>query len=78
LNEVVWTEPALVQLLAIRDYIGQFNPRAARHVADGLKRAGDSLANFPRRGRLVPKTDLRELITAYPYVTVITSTATPS
>jgi plasmid stabilization system protein ParE len=33
LNEVVWTEPALAHLAAIRAYIEQFNPRAAREVA---------------------------------------------
>jgi toxin ParE1/3/4 len=68
LNEVIWTEPALSQLRAIRAYIAQFNPRAARQVADGLKAAGDSLVLFPRRGRPVPRTNMRELVTTYPYV----------
>jgi toxin ParE1/3/4 len=49
-------------------YIEQFNPRAARHVADGLIEAGISLANFPHRGRRVPGTGLRELVTAHPHI----------
>lgn len=43
LTEVVWTEPALRHLEAIRVYILQFNPRAARDVATSLKALGDSL-----------------------------------
>jgi plasmid stabilization system protein ParE len=37
-------------------------------LADGLIAAGDSLADFAHRGRSVPNTDLRELVTAYPYI----------
>jgi addiction module RelE/StbE family toxin len=68
LSEVVWTEPALAQLAAIRAYIAQFNPRAAAHVAAGLRDAGNSLTHFPHRGRPVPRTDMRELVTVYPYI----------
>jgi toxin ParE1/3/4 len=68
LNEVVWTDPALDHLETIQVYIEQFNPRAARDVAEGLKAAGNSLVNFPHRGRLVRGTDMRELVTAYPYI----------
>lgn len=68
MTEVVWTEPALAHLQAIRLYIAQFNPKAAREVAASLKVLGDGLANFPYRGRLVPGTDKREIISPYPYV----------
>jgi toxin ParE1/3/4 len=68
LNEVVWSGTALAQLRFIRACIEQFNPRAARELADGLIAAGDSLVNFPLRGRPVPGTDLRELVTAHPYI----------
>jgi toxin ParE1/3/4 len=30
--------------------------------------AGNSLEHFLHRGRSVPRTDMRELVTAYPYV----------
>jgi toxin ParE1/3/4 len=43
-------------------------PRAAFQVAEGLYAAGDNLEHFPRRGRPVPRTNLRELVTSYPYV----------
>jgi toxin ParE1/3/4 len=68
LNKVVWSNAALAHLRFIRAYIEQFNPRAARELADGLIAAGNSLHHFPHRGRPVPGTDLRELVTAYPYI----------
>lgn len=45
-----------------------FNPRAAVRLAEGLLAAGDGLMNFPYRGRIVPSTGLRELVTDYPYI----------
>lgn len=68
MNEVIWTEPALAHLDAIRAYIHQFNPRAAREVAASLKALGDSLKNFPHRRRPVSGTAMRELISTYPYI----------
>lgn len=67
--EVVWAETALAHLRAIRSYIEQFNPKAARSVAANLKALGDSLRQFPYRGRPVPgKPRLREMLSAYPYI----------
>ena len=37
-------------------------------VARALRDAGDGLMHFPYRGRPVPGTDMRELVTSYPYV----------
>jgi toxin ParE1/3/4 len=68
LNTVVWSDQALARPRFIRASIEQFNPRAARDLADGLIAAGDSLKNFPHRGRIVPGTDKRKLVTAYPYI----------
>jgi toxin ParE1/3/4 len=65
---VVWTEPALDSIQRAYDYLFEFNPRAAAYVAESLRDAGDSLENFPHRGRPVPGTDMRELVTAYPYI----------
>ena len=65
---VVWTEPALRHLEAIRTYIAQFNPLAARDVAAGLTALGDSLNHFPQHGRPVRGTNMRELISTYPYI----------
>ncbi|HME24835.1 MAG TPA: type II toxin-antitoxin system RelE/ParE family toxin [Acetobacteraceae bacterium] len=68
MSDVIWSDPALANLEAIRIYLEQFNPRAARQLANSLVAAGNSLAQFPHRGRPVPGTDMRELVTAYPYI----------
>jgi plasmid stabilization system protein ParE len=66
--QVVWTKAALRGLWHAFDYLSEINPRAAAHLADSLLAAGDSLVNFPLRGRPVPKTAFRELLTVPPYV----------
>jgi plasmid stabilization system protein ParE len=68
LNKVVWSNTALAQIRFIRAYIEHFNPQAAQQLAAGLIEAGNSLMSFPHRGRVVPGTDKRELVTAYPYI----------
>jgi len=65
---VVWTFSALTDLEGIRRYIGNFNPDAARDMAERIIEAADSLATFPYRGRLVPGTPLRESTIARPYI----------
>ena len=37
-------------------------------MAAGLKASGDNLASFPHRGRAVRGTEMRELVSTYPYV----------
>jgi toxin ParE1/3/4 len=68
LNEVVWTELALANLQAIRVYLVQFNPRAARVVVANLRALGDSPSHFPHRGRQAGGTGLYEVVSTYPYV----------
>ena len=64
---VVWTREALANLELIRAYIEQFDPNAAVRLTAQLFAAGDSLRDFPRRGR--PSGDgVRELPTVPPYV----------
>jgi toxin ParE1/3/4 len=65
--QVVWNRLALANAVAIRDYIARFNGPAAERIAQRLKRAADSLADNPERGRLV-REDVRELIVVSPYV----------
>jgi toxin ParE1/3/4 len=65
---VVWTAAALRGVMHAYDYLAEFSSQAARHVAATLREAGDSLEHFPHRGRPVPSTDMRELVTAYPYI----------
>ena len=66
--QVQWTAAALRGVWHAYQYLDEFNPRAAMSLAESLLLAGDSLANFPHRGRLVPKTHYRELLTIPPYV----------
>ena len=65
--QVVWTHRAAADVLAIRAYIGQFNPLAAQRMALRLRAAGDSLADSPERGRMISNRR-RELVTVPPYL----------
>jgi addiction module RelE/StbE family toxin len=65
---VVWSPLALREIALIFDYLRDFNPRAAAEVSRALIAAGDSLATFPHRGRQIHSTEMRELMTAYPYI----------
>jgi plasmid stabilization system protein ParE len=64
---VVWSPASIIEIGHIRDYLADFNPRAAQAVAAALIGAGDSLAILPDRGRPVGD-GLRELTTVWPYV----------
>lgn len=68
MNQIVWAAYALGNVRAIRAYLAQFNPRAAETLAERLIAAGNSLALFPHRGRPVPGTDMRELVSVTPYI----------
>lgn len=65
---VVWTKTALRGVWRAYDYIFEFNPTAAGRMADALIAAGDSLETFPHRGRPVPGTGMRELVSVSPYI----------
>jgi plasmid stabilization system protein ParE len=58
---------ALEDLSAIRRHIAQDSPLAARRMALKLRRAGDSLSEFPDRGRKASRS-IRELAVIYPYL----------
>ena len=66
--QVIRTEPTRDAITRIFDDMFDFNPRAAMHVADTPRAAGDSLEVFPHRGRPVPGTGMRGLVTSYPYI----------
>ncbi len=65
---VIWSPSALRDIHHISSYIARFNRRAAEDLARELVAAGDSLDNFPQRGRPVHGTILREWTLVYPYV----------
>jgi plasmid stabilization system protein ParE len=63
---IEWTEPALEDLAAIRDYIGKDSRYYARRYVSRIFEAAAKLKDFPAMGRHVPeagaRTDVRELI----------------
>ncbi len=62
---VLWTEPALDDLTAIRNYIARDSETYATDFADSILAAVERLNEFPRMGRVVPEADsahIRELI----------------
>lgn len=62
---VRWAETALADLAAIRDYLNQHSPVAGRRFVEECFERAESLAQFPRRGRMTPEAsreDIRELI----------------
>lgn len=65
--DVVWSATALVELSEIRAYIAVFNPAAADRMVRRLLQAGNSLSDFPNRGRPAGN-GLREVATVPPYV----------
>lgn len=64
---VVWSEEALAHIEAIIAYIEPINPPAARRLAQRLIDTGDSLCDFPHRGRLIGG-GFRQLALIYPYL----------
>lgn len=66
---VTWSDQALSDLFHHVAYIDQFNNIAGNNMASRLLGDGNSLATFPRRGRVRPD-GLRELTIVHPYVLV--------
>jgi toxin ParE1/3/4 len=63
--EVRWTEQAVADLQAIREFITRDSPRYGRLVAERLFTATEPLETFPLSGRIVPelgRDDVREII----------------
>ena len=65
---VVWTVAATRGIQRAYEYLHELNPRAAEHLAASLFASGDGLVTFPHRGRVVPGTGMREIVSAYPYI----------
>lgn len=58
---VFWTDAALNQLEAIRDYLAQTSPEYARRVVERLVNRSEQIAAFPRSGRMVPEYEINEV-----------------
>lgn len=66
---IVWTRRALQRIREIRAYIREFDSRAASNISSRLIDAGNSLTDFPARGRVVGG-GVRELPSVRPYIIV--------
>jgi toxin ParE1/3/4 len=67
---ITWTEPALVELEAIYDFLYPINPAAAQRIVEEILLAADSLSLFPYRGRKGRLPDTRELVIVRPYLVI--------
>ncbi|NBB59788.1 type II toxin-antitoxin system mRNA interferase toxin, RelE/StbE family [Pseudomonas sp. ODNR1LW] len=65
--EVIWTRRAALDVIAIRNYVAEFNPSAARRLSNRLISAAESLEQFANRGRLT-EGGYRELTLIPPYI----------
>lgn len=62
---ILWTEPSLDDLKAIRDYIARDSETYAGDFVESILLGVEQLSRFPRMGRVVPEADspdIRELI----------------
>ncbi|MEJ2592654.1 MAG: type II toxin-antitoxin system RelE/ParE family toxin [Candidatus Thiodiazotropha sp.] len=58
---VEWTDPALDDLMVIRDYIAKDSPHYARRFIERLFDTAERLCDQPQMGRQVPEADLNEV-----------------
>ncbi|WP_315764807.1 type II toxin-antitoxin system RelE/ParE family toxin [Sphingomonas sp. Y38-1Y] len=65
--KVVWLRPAIVEIDQIAAYVRVFDPTAAERLAASLYALGESLSEFPNRGRPASN-GARELVTLRPYI----------
>jgi addiction module RelE/StbE family toxin len=69
MKPVLWLDRALDDLRTIGAYIAQSNLQAAYRVVSRIKGTGDSLADFPERGRPGRVARTRELVVPdVPYI----------
>jgi len=62
---IEWTQPALLDLENIRDYIGRDSEYYATRFIEKIIEAVEGLEDFPKMGRSVPEADdenIRELL----------------
>ena len=64
---VIWSVGALEEVALIRFYIAQFDADAAETVSQRLISTGNSLSDFPRKGRIL-RGDVRRISLIWPYV----------
>lgn len=58
---IFWTDAALGQLEAIRDYLAQTSPEYAQRVVERLVKRSEQIAAFPYSGRMLPEYEMDEV-----------------
>ncbi|WP_372611316.1 type II toxin-antitoxin system RelE/ParE family toxin [Halomonas sp.] len=53
--DIIWTEPALLELDAIAEYIALDNPLAASRLVNEIFSHIERLEDFPKSGRIPPE-----------------------
>jgi plasmid stabilization system protein ParE len=59
--KLLWTDAALDQLEAIRDYHAQTSPEYARRLAARVVNRSEQIMAFPHAGRMVPEYEIDEV-----------------
>jgi toxin ParE1/3/4 len=59
--KVIWTNESLNRLIEIEDYISKDSPKRAIKFIDRIINRGESLAQFPNIGRIVPEFSVPEI-----------------
>jgi toxin ParE1/3/4 len=59
---VDWTDPAIADLTAIRDYIARDSDQYARQFVGRIIEAVEKLPSFPEMGRKVPESRSRDKV----------------
>lgn len=71
MGQVRYSEDAIADLLALREYIALNNPTAAARVAARIRRSVDRLATHPKFGKVGRVEGTRELVSArFPYTRI--------
>jgi addiction module RelE/StbE family toxin len=63
--KLIWTDPSIADLRAIRDYIARDSDYYAADLVEQLVLSVERLLQFPKLGRVVPETqdeNIRELV----------------
>jgi toxin ParE1/3/4 len=58
---VFWTDAALNQLEAIRDFLAQTSPEYAQRIVERLVNRSEQISAFPRSGLVVPEYEIDEV-----------------
>jgi toxin ParE1/3/4 len=71
MGQVRYSEDAIADLLALREYIAIHNPSAAKRVAARIRKSVDRLATHPKFGKAGSVDGTRELVSPkFPYTIV--------